>query len=157
MLMARYCEPRMAGLVARVPFEKPQDNNFQLALIRAVVHGSQMARLVTFFELREVIYQVTEKLFDSSTPGNFSICSDSHSAILRMTSHASNMALICQSSFEAILRTIDQFSHNKLPITQHELDTLHADLELARRGISNINHGVLMSRISAPALRTHAS
>lgn len=144
--MARGCVPRIAELVVRVPDEKPGVDNYQSALIRAIVHGCSMARNCRFAEAVEAIYVVTEHLFATATPANFDAHNEGHMSIVREVAHAAGKGVTTPEGFAEMLAAVQPMVDAPLPQTRQELTDLQAQLDLATHRIRDISFRVLAER-----------
>ena len=152
--MARGCVPRIADLVVRVPNEKPGDNYYQSALIRALVHGCSMARNCHFPEAVEAIYVVTEHLFATATPGNFDAHNEGHMSIVREVAHVAGMAVSSPEAFPEMLAAVQPMVDARLPTTKQQMNELRARLDASTHRIRDISYRVLAERNQQIFVRT---
>jgi len=145
-LMATHCVPRIADLVMRVPKEKPGDDRYHSALIRALVHGCSMARNCKFPEAVEAIYVVTERLFATATPANFDAHSEGHMSIVREVAHAAGMGVSSQEGFPEMLAAVQPMVEGPLPQTRQDMNNLRARLYASTHRIRDISYRVLAER-----------
>src|SRR4051794_3396524 len=94
MAMAKNCFPEVAKLVLAVT-TKHTDENVQHRLINAIAHSSNMANSCQTQPARDVIYSITERLFNEADLRCYSVQDAAHWEIVRESTFASLMAQNC--------------------------------------------------------------
>ena len=152
-LMANLCTPRYAQLILQVTTRHADTGDVQRQLIAMISHGNQMSRICGTADAQEMIYAITEKLFNSATVNGYPFQDEATRLIVSMVSHAASMARIVSEGYAEIYGTTRPIVNDALPTNTQELDRLKQRLEGVRNEISDISHRVQMERLTRSITR----
>ena len=136
--MAVHCSPDFARLVLAVT-AKHADDNVQHRLISAITHSSSMADKCHTQPARDVIYRVTERLFNDADAGCYTIQDAAHWEIVREATYAGLMAHNCPNGADEIHALLRPFADEPLPRMPDQRRQLSARLQTAYVAMRDIS------------------
>lgn len=152
-MMANLCTAPYAQLILQVMTRHPNTGDVHRQLIAMISYGSQMSRICGTANSHEMIYTVTEKLFNSATISSYAFQDEATRLIIAMVAHATSMARIVSDGAAEIYGTVRPIVDDIMPVNAQDLDRLKERLESARNQISDISHRVQMERLARSIAR----